>query len=154
MRRSHTKSSETWPAREVRIAMHSRVDSNGSQSSSTKFAISQRDLDVRTSVISVEGELDLDTAPRLKWMLVDSLEAGRTRLVVDLSLVTFMDSTTLGVLVGVARRLDAGARLAIVCVRPNVLKIFEFAGLDGVFAIFPTFDEALAYAQGSEAWTG
>jgi anti-sigma B factor antagonist len=134
--------------------MHSRIDDNGSQLSSTTFGISQRDLDARTSVISVEGELDLATAPRLKWMLVDSLETDRTRLVVDLSFVTFMDSTTLGVLVGVMRKLDADDRLAIVCVRPNVLKIFEFAGLDGAFAIFPTLDEALAYVNGSDAWTG
>jgi anti-sigma B factor antagonist len=108
----------------------------------------QREPDQRTSVVSVEGELDLSTAPRLKWMLVDSLEAGRVQLVVDLSLATFIDSTAVGVLVGVHRRLDVGARLAIVCTRPNVLKIFELSGMDGVFAIFPTLAEALAYVQG------
>ncbi len=134
--------------------MHSGIDSNGWQSSSTAFGIVQRQFDSRTSVISVEGDLDLATAPRLKWMLADSLDVGRTRLVLDFSLVTFMDSTTLGVLVGVARKLEAGARLAIVCVRPNVLKIFEFAGLDGAFAIFATLDEALTYVQEKEAWTG
>jgi anti-sigma B factor antagonist len=148
------ESREPRPAREVRIAMPSRIDSNGSQSSSTTFAISQRELDARTGVISIEGELDLSTAPRLKWMLVDALEMGETRLIVDLSLVTFMDSTALGVLVGVARKLEAGARLAVVCVRPNVLKIFEFAGLDGAFAIFSTLEEALVYTRGSDAWTG
>ncbi len=105
---------------------------------------------MRTSLISVEGELDLFTAPSLKQMLVDSLHAGSSRLVVDLSLATFIDSTTLGVLVGVTRRLDAGARLAIVCARPNVRKIFEFSGLDGAFAIFPTLDEGLAYARENE----
>jgi anti-sigma B factor antagonist len=138
--------------------MHSRIDNDGSQSSSTTFAISQRELDAHASVVSVEGELDLSTAPRLKWMLVDALETGGTVPVVDLSLVTFMDSTALGVLVGVARRLAPGTRLAVVCVRPNVLKIFEFAGLDGAFAIFSTLDEALDYTRGSDvrggdAWT-
>ncbi len=100
----------------------------------------------------MEGELDLATAPRLKWMLVDTLEAGRTRLVVDLSSVTFLDSTALGVLVGVKRRLDPDARLAIVCAQPAVLKIFEFAGMDGAFEIFPTQDDALAYTRGHAAW--
>ena len=118
------------------------------------FGILQSDFDARTSVITVEGELDLSTAPRLKWMLIDSLEAGHGRLVVDLSLATFMDSTALGVLVGVKRKLDGDARLAIVCTRANVLKIFEFAGMDGAFAIFPTLDEALAYAQGRDARAG
>lgn len=105
-------------------------------------------------MISVEGELDLSTAPRLKWMLMDALEAGNSHLVVDLSLTTFMDSTALGVLVGVKRRLDVGGRLAIVCTGTKVLKIFEFSGMDGAFAIFPTLDEALAYAQGNVAWAG
>jgi anti-sigma B factor antagonist len=115
------------------------------------FGISQSELDKDTGVISVEGELDLSTAPRLKWMMIDSLEAGHSRLVVDLSLATFMDSTALGVLVGVKRRLEDDARLAIVCARPNVLKIFEFAGMDGAFAIFPTLKDALPYARGHEA---
>jgi anti-sigma B factor antagonist len=132
--------------------MLSQVDtSNRSQPSSTAFGILQRELDKRTSVISIEGELDLSTAPRLKWMLVDSLQAGHSQLVVDLSLATFMDSTALGVLVGVKRSLAVGARLAIVCTRPAVLKIFEFSGLDGAFAIFLTLDEALAYARGNTA---
>lgn len=103
-------------------------------------------------MITVEGELDLFTAPSLKQMLVDALHGGSSRLVVDLSLVTFIDSTTLGVLVGITRRLDEDdARLAIVCTRPNVRKIFEFSGLDGKFAIFQTLDEALAHARGNEA---
>jgi anti-sigma B factor antagonist len=115
---------------------------------SSAFGIAQRELDSRTSVISVEGELDLSTAPRLKWMLVDSLAAGQNQLVLDLSLTRFMDSTALGVLVGVRRKLHGEDRFAIVCAEPDVLKIFEYAGMDGAFAIFPTLDEALAYARG------
>lgn len=125
--------------------------SNRSQPSSPAFGIVQRQLDERTSVVAVEGELDLATAPRLKWMLVDSLDAGHSQLVVDLSLTTFMDSTALGVLVGVNRSLDVGARLAIACAQANVLKIFELSGMDGAFAIFSTLDEALAHAQGRAA---
>jgi anti-sigma B factor antagonist len=111
------------------------------------FGIVQRDLEDHTAVISVEGELDLSTAPRLKWMLIDSLGSGHSRLVLDLSLTTFMDSTALGVLVGVKRRLDADEPLTIVCARPDVLKIFEYAGMDGAFAILPTLDEALAQTR-------
>jgi anti-sigma B factor antagonist len=134
--------------------MLSQATPNPSQQSSSAFGISQRELEDRTNVISVEGELDLSTAPRLKWMLLDALEMGCTKLVVDLSLVTFMDSTALGVLVGVNRRLEGGARLAIVCERAAVLKIFEFSGMDGAFAIFPTESEALAYARGHSAGAG
>jgi anti-anti-sigma regulatory factor len=55
--------------------------------------------------------------------------------------------------VGVNRSLDVGARLAIVCVNTNVLKIFELSGMDGAFAIFPTLDQALAHVRGLTART-
>ena len=112
------------------------------------FAISQRVIDAQTSVLSVEGELDLASAPKLKWALADVLDAGATRLVVDLSLVSFIDSTALGVLVGVHRSLGAGMRMGIACSHPDVLNIFELTGLDATFEMFSTFDDALAYARG------
>jgi anti-sigma B factor antagonist len=131
--------------------MASLTKTSNEQPSSTAFGISLSELDKRTSVISVEGELDLSTAPRLKWMLVDALEGGHSLLVIDLTGATFMDSTALGVLIAVKRGLDKEARMAIVCARSNVLKIFQFAGMDGLFAISPTLDEALAYARDREA---
>lgn len=127
--------------------MLKRSDTSASQASPRPFAIYKRELDERTSVVSVEGELDLSTAPRLKWMLLDSLEADGSRAVADLSLVSFMDSTALGVLVGVQRKLAAAARLAVVCTSENVLQIFEFSGIDNAFAIFPTLEEALAHVR-------
>jgi anti-sigma B factor antagonist len=118
------------------------------------FGIIQSQPDERTSVVALEGELDLGRAPNLKWALVDSVDAGYRQLVVDLTNVTFMDSTALGVLVGVNRSLDIGARLAIVCVHANVLKIFELSGMDGTFAIFPTLEQALSYVRGHTARIG
>lgn len=118
------------------------------------FGIIQSQPDERTSVVALEGELDLGRAPNLKWALVDSVDAGYRQLVVDLTNVTFMDSTALGVLVGVNRSLDIGARLAIVCVHANVLKIFELSGMDGTFAIFPTLEQALSYVRGHTARVG
>jgi anti-sigma B factor antagonist len=80
-------------------------------------------------------------------MLLDSLQEGRDRVVLDLSLTCFMDSTALGVLVVVNRRLAADARLGIACDRPAVLRIFELSGMDGAFAIFPTLEGALTYVH-------
>ncbi len=110
---------------------------------SVAFAIRQRELGERTTLLAVEGELDLSTAPRLKWEMIDLLGTVPRALVLDLSLTTFMDSTALGVLVGVRRGMELGQRLAIVCPRTDILKIFEFAGLDEMFSIFPTLEEAL-----------
>lgn len=132
--------------------MLKRVDTHtGQKPDPSEFGIIDSEVDEGTSVVAVHGELDLTTAPRLKWMLHDLLDAGRTRLVVDLTETAFMDSTALGVLVGVNRGLGEGARLAIVCSRSNVLKIFELSGMDGVFTIVPTLDEALEHIRGRAA---
>ena len=120
----------------------------GTKHSSSAFAITSREVDERTSVVAVEGELDLSSAPNLKWTLVDQLAAGRSQLVLDLTAVTFMDSTALGVLIGVDRNLSHGERLAIACPQPDVAKIFELTGLYAALEIFQRLDEALAYVQG------
>jgi anti-sigma B factor antagonist len=128
--------------------MLSPADTSSPQPFTGAFGIIQSQPDERTSVVALEGELDLGRAPSLKWALVDSVDAGYKQLVVDLSKVRFMDSTALSVLVGVNRSLDVGARMAIVCVNSNVLKIFELSGMDGAFAIYPRLDEALAHVRG------
>ena len=125
--------------------MLSRADNtDSSPSTSVPFAIERRELDPRTSIVSVEGDLDLASAPRLKWMLVDALGEGHTRLVLDLSLAPFMDSTALGVLVAVNRSLDSAGALVIVCPRPALLRIFELSGMDAAFPILATLEQALA----------
>ena len=134
--------------------MLSRPDNpDTSLATTVPFAIERRALDARTSVISVEGDLDLASAPRLKWMLVDALGEGHSQLVLDLSLASFMDSTALGVLVGVNRSLENGAALAIVCSHANLLKIFELSGMDGAFAISPTIEHALSQLNTRAAQT-
>ena len=69
---------------------------------------------------------------------------------VDLSQATFIDSTTLGVLVGGVKRLrPSGGSLALVCTDDNITKIFEITGLDRVFPIHSSRDEALAAVANS-----
>ncbi len=135
--------------------MRSRDDSTETSTPAmVPFAINRRELDQRTCVISVEGELDLTTAPQLKWVLVDARGEGHDRLIVDLSPTTFIDSTALGVLVGVNRSLGAGGRLTIVCAKASLLRIFELSGLDGVFEIRPTLDDAHSETARRAAETG
>jgi anti-sigma B factor antagonist len=128
--------------------MHEGEDAPRGEPKSIAFAVIRRELDEHTGVLSVEGELDLASAPSLKWALTDILDAGHDRVVVDLSLVSFIDSTALGVLVGVKKNLAEGAVLAIACTHPDVLNIFELTGLDSTFDIFTTFDDALAFVRG------
>jgi anti-sigma B factor antagonist len=105
----------------------------------------------KAGVIAAEGELDMARAPELKRRLVEFLRGNDDGVVVDLSKVTFIDSTAVGVLVGVQRALPQGRRLALVCTEPAVLRIFEITGLDGAFAIYPTVKGALEWVERSPA---
>ena len=108
------------------------------------FDIKTEHLNDDTYVISLAGEVDLYTAPEFKERLVQVIEDGKKQLVVDLSKATFIDSTTLGVLVGGVKRLrPAGGSLALVCTDENITKIFEITGLDRVFPIHGSREEAL-----------
>ena len=108
------------------------------------FHIQDQEIDDATHVIELGGEVDLYTAPEFKERMVELIEAGKKQIVVDLSQATFIDSTTLGVLVGGVKRLrPAGGSLALVCTDENITKIFEITGLDRVFPIHPSRDDAL-----------
>src|ERR1044072_6121424 len=110
-----------------------------------EFAITEQPIDAERHVLAVRGEIDLFTAPELKQVLAESIEAGRNRIIVDLTETTFLDSTALGVLIGAVKRLRSrqGA-LAIVNVHDNnIAKTFEITGLDQIFTIMSTRDEAV-----------
>ena len=80
------------------------------------FQISDTAIDDDTHVIELGGEVDLYTAPEFKERMVQVIEDGKKHVVVDLSKATFIDSTTLGVLVGGVKRLrPAGGSLTLVC---------------------------------------
>lgn len=95
------------------------------------------------TVLQVGGEVDVYTAPRLRERLVELVEGGARKVVVDLARVEFLDSTGLGVLVGAHKRLRAaGGTLALVCAREPLLKIFRITALDQVFPLFESVDAA------------
>ncbi len=130
------------------------VDQHHTDSGDVSFLITRRELADDTSMLVVEGDLDLASAPSLKWALADVQASEAKHVVVDFSRVGFIDSTALGVLVGAQRALDPGVRLAIACTDENVLRIFELTGLDGMFEIVPTLQDALGYVQGRTTAAG
>ena len=102
-------------------------------------------------VIALAGEVDLYTAPEFKQQLLDVIGEGAKHVVVDFSETTFIDSTTLGVLVGGVKRLrPAGGQLSIVCTDRNITKIFEITGLDKVFPIYDSREEALGSSEAAQ----
>ena len=95
--------------------------------------------------IETSGELDLYSAPELKQRLGLAIEEGNRRIVVDLTQATFVDSTTLGVLVGAKKRIaPEGGSVAVVCPDNEVRRLFDLTGINRVFEIYDTRDEALA----------
>jgi len=119
---------------------------------SSSFSADDREIDARTQLIELSGEVDLYTAPELKERLGRAIDAGKHRIVVDLSATTLIDSTALGVLVGGVKRLrPEGGAIAIVCDEPNVRKVFEITGLDRVFTICDTREQALEAVAAEDA---
>ena len=109
------------------------------------FEITDRKVDDDTHVIAVTGEIDLFTAPEFKQRMSALIDAGRSRIVVDLTQTTFIDSSSLGVLIGAHRRLKLrGGALLVVCDSEAIAKTFKITGLDGVFTLAASVDEALA----------
>jgi anti-sigma B factor antagonist len=116
------------------------------------FDIKTEQLGDGTALISLAGEVDLYTAPEFKQQLLEVIGQGAKTVLVDLTDTTFIDSTTLGVLVGGVKRLRSNdGQLSLVCSDRNITKIFEITGLDRVFTIHPSRNEAVAALSSSGA---
>ena len=112
---------------------------------STDFSSKHSMVNPRLGLVEVSGEVDIYTAPKFKEDMIAVIDAGATRLVINLSDVTFIDSTALGVLIGGIKRMHAvdGRMVLVVNTRP-VQKVLTITGLDSIFEIHETREEALA----------
>ena len=95
--------------------------------------------------ITVGGELDIATAPALRDRLAAAIDAGKHRLVIDLSALTFLDSVALATIVHAKQRLPEEGRMAII-IDPSsyVMLVFESGGLPKVLDLVETREEAIA----------
>ena len=97
-----------------------------------------------TTIVSVGGEIDVYTAPKLRDKITELVADGRYHLVVDMEGVEFLDSTGLGVLVGGLKKVRANnGSLQLVCNQERLLKIFRITGLAKVFVIHRSSEDAL-----------
>ena len=98
-----------------------------------------------STVLEVRGEVDLHSAAQLRDRLLKVIAAGRQLVVVDLTGLSFLDSTGLGVLVAARNEAQqAGAALRLVCPSDRMLKLFRITGLDAVFEIYATLPAAIS----------
>lgn len=93
------------------------------------------------TVISVTGDLDVLTAPRLRDQLIDVIDKGDRNLVVELTSCEFIDSSGLSALVtGLKRVRSVGGDLSLVSPPGNVRRLIEVVALDQVFTLYEDLD--------------
>lgn len=86
-----------------------------------------------TAVLTLDGRLNMVSAPQLKTAITEAVEGGRARVVVDLAGVGFMDSSGLGVLIGGLKRArQDGGDLRITGVTQQVATVLQLTNLDRV----------------------
>jgi len=111
--------------------------------SESQFEVTESEL-AGMSVLRARGEIDVASAPEFQTSLSEVIGQGAETIVVDLSDVSFIDSTGLGVLVGAetrAREEDKGLRLVVT--QPQILRLLELTGLDEVFTVLSSTRDAV-----------
>ncbi len=99
-------------------------------------------------VISLDGFLDGHTFGDLEKRLETLLAAGRVRLVIELSKLTYIASSGVGVFINfLSQTRDQGGNLQLVSPTPNVREIFSLLGLESLFVIHATLDQGIAAAN-------
>ena len=107
-------------------------------------ALSVRRQDGYT-IVTISGEVDIASAPGLREQLLDLLRPGASRIIIDLSGVTFCDASGLAVLVGASRLADLLADvLRLAAPTPLMATVLRLTGLDSRFEIFVTVPKAIA----------
>ena len=94
-------------------------------------------------VVRVAGEGDVSTSPALRAEL-EAIPETNARVIVDLSQVTFLDSTGIGVLIAAMKRFrdsEASGTLQLVVTKPHILKVLEITGLTPIFDIHGSLEE-------------
>ena len=95
------------------------------------------------TIVAVEGEIDVYTAPKLRDKITELVADGVYHLIIDMEKVEFLDSTGLGVLVGGLKKVRAhDGSLQLICNQERLLKIFRITGLAKVFTIHESAESA------------
>ncbi len=131
---------------EYRVQAGSMNGDRKQDESTIAYEIRSERLGENIFVVSLVGEHDLYTAPRVEEELSSVTGDGARTTIVDLSETTFLDSTMLNVFLRVRHELRDGNRLLLVTNDATVKRVFEIAGIDRFFDFFPSRRAAEAEA--------
>jgi anti-sigma B factor antagonist len=96
-------------------------------------------------VVGVDGQLIVGNRQELKQLVLDALEGGARRFVIDFTSTGYIDSSGLGVLVSLSKKIrEQGGDLRLAGLNEDLQTLFELTKLDTLFAISRTAEEALA----------
>jgi len=127
-----------------------RVDT---RSTGVGFGLGIQAFGMGTLVVSAYGDVDLVTAAELETELLETVDGGARRVVVDLTEATFFDSSAVHALVRVGERLQSGGRqLAVVCGNPVVNRVLDITGVDRVLPIHATIEQAMSLPVSGSPW--
>lgn len=100
------------------------------------------------------GEVDAYNAPELRQVLEQARPEQDARILVCLKHVPYIDSTGLGVLVGVFKRTtESGGQFVMCCAEPQVQKVFEISGIDQLIELHPDEESGLAALRSAQGGT-
>jgi anti-sigma B factor antagonist len=105
--------------------------------------IEGKKIDDLLVVTPMEKRLDASVAADFKGKIVDWINAGHNRLLLDLSLVDFVDSSGLGAIVSCLKTLGGNGDLMICGIKETVMSLFQLTRMNRVFQLFPNQTEAL-----------
>lgn len=94
-------------------------------------------------VTPIEKRIDASVATEFKGRMVDWINAGNTRIVLDLSNVDFIDSSGLGAIVSILKTIGNNGDLVISGIKETVMGLFHLTRMNRVFQIFPSREEAI-----------
>lgn len=122
--------------------------------SPASFSVRKEQLDGGISAITVQGELDMNTAPQLERQLEEALADSEASIMLDLSQCEFIDSTGIALIVRSWQRLDRGAggegqgRLVLCSHNHQVRRLLKITGVESSISMHEGRDEALAELRG------
>jgi anti-sigma B factor antagonist len=117
------------------------------------FAVTHH-LEGEIAVVEVSGWIEISTAPRLRDTLIGLIDQGHLHLILDMSEVVFLDSTGIGVLVGLLHRLRSrDGSLAIAGAKDRVYKAFQISQLTRILTLTETVQDAIVAVNTGAAST-
>lgn len=100
-------------------------------------------------MVRVSGEVDAFTTPNLRATMESLIDAGARDLIIDLSGVSYMDSSGFGTLLGITKRVrPIGGKVCLLGYSDTILRMLRITKLDTVFILCTSIDEAIIAVKG------